>query len=78
MCTTFAQLGQDNSRVISNSSGIILSPIDGILVENTVDIKIAFDLMANFTLPNDDVEKFHKNCLPKVEFQINTIFSNVH
>lgn len=74
MYTTFAQLVQDNSLVISNSSGIILSPVDGILVENTVDIKIAFDLMANFNLPDDDLVKFHKNCLPKGEFQINTCF----
>ena len=70
MCTTFAQLGLDDSVVISNSSGLILSPIEGILVENPVEIKIAFDLMSNFTLPDDDLDKFHKNCLPKVEFQI--------
>ena len=65
-----ALLTPDTSMVISNSSGIILSPAEGILVENYVDIKIALDLKADFILPDDDLAKFHKNCLPKAEFQI--------
>ena len=60
-----ALLTSDTSITISNSSGIILTPAEGILVENYVDIKIALDLYGDFVLPDDDLAKFNKNCPPK-------------
>ena len=44
-------------------------------MENTVDIKISLDVSSDFDLQDDDIDQFHKKCLPKVEFQIFQKFS---
>lgn len=69
ICFRLQHANVNGSPIVLENLGVVLDQKAAVVVENNARIKMVIDLNSQFQLPDEDLNKFHTACLPKVDFQ---------